>query len=90
LNALQCNELDLPYDDHLAEVKVPVLYVGARGGFGEHGDYSTTLLGSRDVTTMHITLLPEQPLDFGHSDLFWAENAPTVSWEPIYNWVRSH
>lgn len=88
LNALQCNELDLPYDDHLAEVRIPVLYVGARGGFGEHGDYSTTLLGSRDVTTMNISLLPEQPLDFAHSDLFWADNAPTVAWEPIYNWVR--
>jgi hypothetical protein len=49
-NALPCNELDLPYDDHLAEVKVPILYVGARGGFGEYGVYSTTLLGSRDVT----------------------------------------
>jgi pimeloyl-ACP methyl ester carboxylesterase len=90
LNALQCNELDLLYDDHLAEVKVPLLYVGARGGFGEHGDYSTTLLGSRDVTTMTITLLPEQPLDFAHSDLFWADNAPTVAWEPIYQWMRRH
>lgn len=90
LNALQCNELDLPYDDRLAEVKVPVLYVGARGGFGKYGDYSTTLLGSRDVTTLTVTLTPEQPLDFAHSDLFWADNAQAVAWEPIYNWVRSH
>ena len=80
----------MPYDDHLAEVKAPVLYVGARGGFGEYGVYSTTLLGSRDVTTHVVTLLPEQPLDFGHSDLFWADNARTEVWEPIYNWVHSH
>lgn len=89
-SALPCNELDLPYDDHLAEVKVPILYVGARGGFGEYGVYSTTLLGSRDVTTHVVTLLPEQPLDFGHSDLFFADNARTEVWEPIYNWVHSH
>ncbi len=90
LNALQCNELDLPYDDHLAAVKVPVLYVGARGGFGEYGVYSTTLLGSRDVTSLVVSLVPEQPLDFGHSDLFWADNALTLVWEPIYNWLRNH
>lgn len=90
LSALQCNELDLPYDDYLAEVQVPVLYVGARGGFGEYGAYATTLLGSKDVSTHIVSLLPEQPLDFGHTDLFWAENAQTVAWEPIYNWVRTH
>jgi hypothetical protein len=38
---------------------------------------STTLLSSKDVTTLNVTLTPEQPLDFGHSDLFWAENAWT-------------
>lgn len=88
--ALPCNELDLPYDDQLGEVTVPVLYVGAEGGFGHFGVYSTTLLGSTDVTTHVVTLLPEQPLDFGHSDLFWADNARTEVWEPIYNWVHSH
>lgn len=90
LNALQCHALDLPYDDHLAEVKVPVLYVGARGGFGRYGNYSTTLLGSRDVTTLNVTLLPDQPLDFAHGDLFWADNARTVAWAPILTWLRSH
>lgn len=53
-------------------------------------NYSTTLLGSKDVTTHIVSLLPEQPLDFGHTDLFWADNAQTVAWEPIYNWVRTH
>jgi hypothetical protein len=90
LNALQCNELDLPYNDHLGEVKVPVLYVGAHDGFGQDGDYSTTLLGRREVTALIVSLLPEQPLDFGHSDLLWADNAPTIAWGPIYNWLRNY
>jgi len=47
LNTLECNELDVLYDDHLVEIRVPVLYVGAEGGFGHPGVYSTTLLGSR-------------------------------------------
>ena len=88
--ARSSRDFALPYDDYLAEVKVPVLYVGAEGGFGHSGEYSTTLLGSTDVTTLNVSLLPDPSLDFGHSDLFWADNAQTVAWEPIYNWVRSH
>ena len=90
LSAIPCNEVDLPYDDHLGEVTVPVLYVGAEGGFGHVGEYTTTLLGSKDVTVLNVSLLPQQPLDFGHADLLWADNAPTVAWEPIYQWLRSH
>ena len=90
LAALPCNELDLPYDDHLEEVTVPVLYVGAEGGFGRTGEYSTTLLGSTDVTTLNVSLLPQPSLDFGHQDLFWADNAQTVAWEPIVNWIHTH
>ena len=78
----------MPYDDRLAEV--PVLYVGAEGGLGRYGVYSTTLLGSTDVTTHVVSLSPEQSLDFGHADLLWAENAPRVVWGPIYEWLRAH
>ena len=90
LSALQCEESDLPYDDRLAEVTVPVLYVGAEGGFGRYGIYSTTLLGSTDVTTHVVSLSPQRSLDFGHADLLWAQNAPTVVWVPIYEWLRAH
>jgi len=50
---------------------------------------STELLGSKDVTAHMVTLLPEQPLDFAHNDLFWVDSAQTEVWEPIYNWVRT-
>jgi hypothetical protein len=89
-SALPCDEIDLPYDDHLAEVTVPVLYVGAEGGFGSYGVHTTALLGSVDISTHIVSLSPQRPLDFGHADLLWADNAPTVVWKRIYEWLRTH
>jgi len=37
-DAILCGETATPYDDRLGEVKIPVLYVGAGGGFGEEID----------------------------------------------------
>ncbi|HBL29729.1 MAG TPA: hypothetical protein DD490_23075, partial [Acidobacteria bacterium] len=87
-----CDEVDVPFDDHLDDVTNPVLYVGAGGGFGEYGVYSTTLLGSTDVTTRIVDLAPaEQRLfDFGHADLFLGTDAQTLVWQPILQWIRGH
>jgi hypothetical protein len=41
-----CDELDSPFDDHLAEIEIPVLYVGVGGAFGELGVHTTTLVAS--------------------------------------------
>lgn len=30
-----CDEIDLPHDDFLGEIAVPVMCVGAGGGYGE-------------------------------------------------------
>jgi pimeloyl-ACP methyl ester carboxylesterase len=85
-----CGQHDVPFDDHLGQIKVPVLYIGAGGGFGQFGVYTTTLLGSTDVT-IHITSLnPIRLADFGHADLFQANNAQALVWQPILDWVRAH
>jgi hypothetical protein len=83
---------DLPYDDHLAQVKVPVLYVGAAGGFGRFGVHSTTLLGSKDVTIHLVQNLPDAArlLDYGHADLFLASDARERVWAPILAWMKHH
>ncbi len=80
------------FDDHLAEIDVPVLYVGAGGGFGEYGVYTTTLLGSTDVTTHIVDLTPEEArlFDYGHADLFLADDAQTRVWQPILSWIQTH
>jgi pimeloyl-ACP methyl ester carboxylesterase len=90
-DGVMCGE-DLPYDDHLAEINVPVYYVGAGGGFGEFGLDALGRLGSTDVTSNVVTLYgPEgRPVEFGHSDLFLADNARELVWKPLYDWLVSH
>jgi pimeloyl-ACP methyl ester carboxylesterase len=82
----------LPYDDNLASVNVPVYYVGAGGGFGEFGLDTLSRLGSTDVSSNVVRLYgPEgRAVDFGHSDLFLADNAKELVWKPLYDWVASH
>jgi hypothetical protein len=89
---LLCGDESLPYDDHLAQVKVPVLYVGAAGGYGAYGVHSTTLLGSQDVTVHLVQRLPAEwrVADYGHADLFLASDAATAVWAPIHAWMLSH
>ena len=48
--SVTCDELDVPWDDHLSEVRVPLFYVGAAGGFGTVGEYLTQIVGSPDVS----------------------------------------
>lgn len=80
---------DVPWDDHVAEIDVPLLYVGAAGGLGRSGLYMTTLVGSADVSSVIAQLYPdsEVALDFGHIDIFTAQNAQGLVWAPILNWL---
>ena len=82
----------VPYDDRLRDVKVPVLYVGAAGGVGRYGEHSLTLLGSRDVTKLNVSTLPEaaRALDYGHADIFLADDARVRVWKPVLQWIRTH
>jgi hypothetical protein len=81
-----------PSDNHLKNITVPVLYVGAGGGFGSLGLYSLTLLGSKDVSSHIVSFYPaaRAALDFGHCDLFFARDAEQLVWKPIYTWLARH
>lgn len=87
-----CDQMDVAFDNHLDDITLPILYVSAGGGFGEFGIYTTTLLGSTDVTTLVIHKTPPSAriADYGHADLFLARDAQTLVWQPILDWVRSH
>jgi hypothetical protein len=87
-----CEAIDVPFGDHLNEIRVPVLYLGAGGGFGEFGIYTTTLLGSTDVTTQVVRLLApsQRPFDLGHADIWNATDAPALFWRPIRDWIAGH
>jgi pimeloyl-ACP methyl ester carboxylesterase len=91
-DASTCGAPAVSFDDHLHDITVPVLYIGAGGGFGEYGLYTLTLLGSTDVTShiVHQTAPGQRLFDFGHADLFLGNAAQTLAWQPILDWVRTH
>lgn len=87
-----CAPESSPYAARLGNIKAPVLYVKAAGGTGYMGEYTLSQLGSKDVTTMEVKLHPDSEvlLDFGHVDLFIADNAPVLAWSGMRSWVESH
>ena len=89
---ISCGEIPTPFDDHLNDITVPVLYVGAGGGFGRNGLYTLTLLGSQDVSSLIVSFYPpaQAAFDFGHADLFHAQDAENLVWSPIYQWLSRH
>ncbi len=90
INASQ--ESDVIMNSDLKNVTVPVFYVGGAGGFGELGNCNSLLLGSGDQSNLVIALKPAEQaaVDFGHVDLFSAESARTLVWDPISQWIQSH
>jgi len=90
-DAVDCGNAVLPwFDAHLGEIAVPILYVGARGGTGEYGYYTTSLTASKDVTKFTVSLTGDRPTDFGHADQFLSKDAQALVWQPILNWVKAH
>jgi len=51
-----------------------------------------SLLGSEDVTHDIVSFYPpaEAVLDFGHVDLFTADDAPNLVWNNILLWLTDH
>jgi pimeloyl-ACP methyl ester carboxylesterase len=90
IDAVLCGDVEVRFDDHLREIAVPILYVGAGGGVGEFGYYTTSLTASKDVTKIKVTLELDRTVDFGHVDLFTATNAETLVWRPILDWLKAH
>lgn len=88
----QCDEEDVKIDDHLDQISVPILYIGARGGFGAFGDYTSSLTSSTDITNYTISLQAAEKriIDYGHADVFMAANAPDLIWEPLRKWLIDH
>jgi len=82
--------LDTPYDDHLADIDVPVLNVTPGGGFAEETLYGLDLLGSSDIETLSPSkgLPPEE--DYAHIDIFTDPESETLVWQPMLEWIVSH
>ena len=89
---VMCGTFDTPFDNHLAQITVPILHVGAKGGFGPSAYASTTFTASRDVTTITVQRLSDahEAMDFGHGDTVLATEAETLVWRPILDWIMAH
>jgi len=91
-DALFCGAADLAFSNHLQEIAVPILYVGAAGGFGTYGYYTTSLTASTDITKFTVQFQSEDQRmsDFAHGDLFLAKDADKLVWKPILDWLVAH
>lgn len=91
-DAISCDEVDVPWDDNLAQVTIPVLNFGGAGGLAPSAAHTLSLLGSNDIQEVIVQMLPDDQRteDFGHIDIFTAEQAPALLWAPLAEWVTSH
>jgi len=85
-----CNELDVPWDDHLGEITAPMLLLSPRGGVGRAGFHTVGLLGSTDKTIAEFSFFPPDEVDFAHIDLWTAEDAPDLVWPTLIDWLDAH
>jgi hypothetical protein len=90
-STLLCGQPPLPVDAPLGRITVPLLYIGAAGGYGDDALYTTTLVGSTDVTTLVLRLptLPDEQ-QIGHADLLFGRDAPALVWSPLAAWIVAH
>ncbi|APR76441.1 putative lipoprotein [Minicystis rosea] len=92
LDAIWCGTPPSGADAPLSNITVPVFYLGAAGAFGDHGLFTTTQLGTSDVTTVVVHKLGAEALaeDFGHGDLLFAADAKQAAWSPLAAWLIAH
>jgi len=91
--ACACTDEEVSIDDYLDQISVPILYIGAAGGLGSYGTYtSDNLTASTDVTT-HIASAEvpvPRALEYGHADLFMGNDADNLVWEELRQWLVGH
>lgn len=87
VSAIRCDDGRTDIDRHLSDIRVPILYLGAAGAEGEAGYHTTTLTASDDITTHIVSVTSDPAADFGHADLFMADDAPELVWDVLAEWL---
>lgn len=87
-HAIVCG--DAVWEAHIGEIDLPVFCLDAAGGFGPGQSTTLQRLVNADVTHYIVQLMPPDDawLDFAHIDLFTADNAPGVAWQPTLAWLE--
>jgi hypothetical protein len=91
VNTTRCDEDEVPFDDYLGDITVPIFAVGAAGGAAPD-PYTPSLTSSQDIEQFTVQFLPDDlhALDFGHADIFTANEAEEFTWQPILTWLKAH
>ncbi len=89
IDEVNCSSMNVSFDDYLNLISVPILYVGAGGGVGTAGEYTSSLTASTDITN-HIVSLDVTERDFGHVDNWLGHDADQLVWSPLRNWIVDH
>lgn len=89
-DALTCGDTPLAADYPIDRIRVPLLLLGAAGGYGERAVFSTTQVASTDVGVHLVQQLDDDQVaeDYGHGDLLYAASAPDLAWTPLLAWLR--
>jgi hypothetical protein len=89
--ACGCDEEEVSIDDHLEEIRLPIFYLGAEGGIGSYGKYTTRLTSSDDISH-HIVHVEgaERAVDYGHADIWMGYDADELVWKELRRWLTSH
>jgi hypothetical protein len=92
MSACRCDEdeFDVKFDDHLDEISVPILYIGAGGSGGAEGFYTSSLTASSDITNHLVTIPDFDTYDYGHADLWMAFEADVYVWDVLRQWLLDH
>ncbi|MBN2862795.1 MAG: hypothetical protein JXN62_06515, partial [Bacteroidales bacterium] len=83
-------EYDVVYDDHLKDIRLPILYIGTEGAVGSYGIYSSSLTSSKDITNHVVSKGVDRCIDYGHADIWMAYDADELIWKPMYQWLLTH
>ncbi len=80
MNSVNCETEDVSYDDYLAEISVPVLYISASN---DKGSYTNSLVASQDITSQIVE-------GYGHADLWMSYTADQDVWSDLRRWLVDH
>lgn len=77
-------------DDHLGDIMLPILYLGAEGGVGNYGTYTTSLTSSNDITHHIVSMDVDREIDYGHADIWMGYDADELVWKDLQKWLAAH
>lgn len=80
LSSVSCDTEDVTFDDYLAEISIPILYIGANNDLGS---YTPSLTASTDIKIQVVD-------GYGHADLWMAYDADKDVWSDLRRWLTNH